>query len=77
LEGLSHSQAHTQDSLTGVADRKSFEDEFGRWMTRRKTEDRPFVFAMLDVDDFKDINTNYGHPGGDFALKSVAQFFEE
>ncbi len=76
LEGLSHSQAHTLDTLTGVADRKSFEDEFGRWMTRRRAEDRPFVFAMLDVDDFKDINTEYGHPGGDFALKSIAQFLK-
>lgn len=76
LEGLSHSLGHTMDALTGVADRRSFENEIVRWMTRAKTEGRPFIFAMLDIDDFKTINSKYGHPGGDFALKSVAEFLK-
>lgn len=78
LEGLSHSSGHTLDALTGAADRRSFEDEIVRWITQSKTEGRPFVLAMLDIDDFKVINDNpsYGHPGGDFALKSVAQFLK-
>ncbi len=63
------------DGLTGVANRRHFDQEIKRWVARRKTDGRPFALALIDVDDFKGVNDNYGHHVGDFALKCMAQFF--
>lgn len=76
LEGLSHSPAHTKDVLTGVGDRSSFEIEIERWITRARSDGQPFVLANFDIDDFKGINSAYGHTGGDFVLKSIAELFK-
>lgn len=76
LEGLSHSPAHTKDVLTGVGDRSSFESEIDRWMIRSRSDGQPFVLAMFDIDDFKGINTAYGHVGGDVVLKNIAELFK-
>ena len=76
LEGLSHSRGHSLDGLTGVPERKSFDDEVQRWMTRFKTDQAPFVCGMIDLDDFKKVNDTYGHQTGDFVLKEAAAFLK-
>lgn len=60
------------DQLTGVANRRHFfqvaEEEFGRF-TRYN---RPFSLLMLDLDHFKAVNDQFGHPVGDKVLKELA-----
>jgi diguanylate cyclase len=56
--------AHT-DPLTGLANRRSFEEQFERY--------RPCALAMLDLDHFKKINDQFGHDTGDQVLVAVAQ----
>ena len=64
------------DALTGVANRRSFDDEISRWVTEYREHGRPFVLAMIDVDNFKVMNDTYGHLAGDFVLQSIATFFK-
>jgi diguanylate cyclase len=66
------SEART-DSLTGLANRRAFDDEiqrrFAEWQRRRA----PFTLMMLDADNFKPINDSYGHLAGDEALRQIAK----
>lgn len=63
----------TVDSLTGVANRRQFDDSLQReWRRARRARD-PLALLMVDVDHFKLFNDRYGHPAGDACLRSVAQ----
>lgn len=76
LEGLSHSPGHSLDGLTGIPDRKSFNDQIQSWVIRIKTDQQPFVCGMIDLDNFKKVNDTYGHQTGDFVLKEAAAFLK-
>lgn len=56
------------DSLTGIGNRRSFVEEFERIVAEGHDLDVTFV----DFDDFKGVNSDHGHAGGDSALRSVA-----
>ena len=60
------------DGLTGVANRRFFDDALGREWARAAREQRPVVLGMVDIDHFKQFNDTYGHPAGDECLKQVA-----
>src|SRR4051812_1596429 len=64
------------DALTGVANRRSFDDEIKCWPARYRTGSQTFALAMLDIDNFKLFNDTYGHQVGDFVLKSAADFIK-
>jgi diguanylate cyclase len=59
----------TTDPLTNVANRRVFERRCRTWM---EPNHPPFALAMVDVDDFKDINDRHGHAVGDQVLVAVA-----
>jgi diguanylate cyclase len=63
------------DPLTGVANRKFFEERFGHEMERRARGGTPSVMLLWDIDNFKVINDSYGHRAGDRVLQSVAGCF--
>jgi diguanylate cyclase (GGDEF)-like protein len=60
-------QAST-DSLTGLANRRAFEDE----ISRRLGNGEAMAIVMADLDHFKQLNDTYGHDAGDRALRMVA-----
>jgi diguanylate cyclase len=61
--------------LTGVANRKSFDERFAQEIARRAQGAAPSVLLLWDIDSFKVINDSYGHRAGDRVLQSVAACF--
>jgi diguanylate cyclase (GGDEF)-like protein len=59
------------DSLTGLPNRRYF-DEFCGLLARRRRADDAVGVLMIDIDRFKDLNDRYGHAVGDEVLRSVA-----
>ncbi len=63
----------TRDGLTGVANRRSFDDTLKMEWRRASRESRTLSLLMVDVDFFKPYNDTYGHQGGDECLRQVAE----
>jgi diguanylate cyclase (GGDEF)-like protein len=61
------------DPLTGVYNRRAAEARIAEEIKRCTRRGVPLTVAVLDLDDFKVINDNYGHLAGDSALKEFAQ----
>lgn len=59
------------DPLTGVPNRRAFNEFVERQLERAKEVDE-FAIVMIDLDNFKEVNTNHGHPAGDELLISIA-----
>lgn len=64
--------AHT-DSLTGIPNRRAFEELLERELHTSSRYRTPFAFVILDLDDLKKINDTHGHGEGDAALKRFAK----
>jgi diguanylate cyclase (GGDEF)-like protein len=62
----------SQDSLTGLANRRRFEDDLGASMARSRRDGSKGALLMLDLDHFKRVNDSGGHPAGDRVLEEVA-----
>lgn len=65
-------QAFT-DHLTGLANRRRFERQLEREVTRTLRYSRPFCLLLLDIDNFKAVNDTYGHEAGDEAINCLAK----
>ena len=63
----------TTDALTGLFNRRRFDEHLTEEIDRSNRYGSQFSVLMIDVDDFKHINDNYGHPVGDLALKKIAE----
>ena len=61
------------DPLTGLANRRAFEDALRRHHARAQRLRSPYGLLMVDLDGMKAINDRYGHAAGDAALKLVAR----
>jgi diguanylate cyclase (GGDEF)-like protein len=64
------------DSLTGLANRRYFDEHLAREFRNARRTRRPLTLIMIDVDHFKLYNDNYGHPEGDKCLQAVARAVE-
>jgi diguanylate cyclase (GGDEF)-like protein len=73
-----HLEYQTQvDSLTGLFNRRAFENKIGEEFERSKRYHSPLSLLILDIDNFKVINDTYGHHGGDAALVKISETFRE
>lgn len=72
LTRLRHYAEHlaATDPLTDIANRRSFETYMEALLD--DPEDQPFAVVVIDLDNFKQINTEHGHSAGDRVLKAVA-----
>ena len=60
------------DGLTGIANRRFFDEQSAREWRRCERMQKPIAIIMIDVDLFKKYNDTYGHQEGDECLKAVA-----
>jgi diguanylate cyclase (GGDEF)-like protein len=65
------------DSLTGIFNRRYFEERFFEELHRSERHNLSFSLAMLDIDDFKLFNDTEGHLAGDEVLKAVSNITKE
>jgi len=69
------SQART-DPLTGLPNRRAFYDELNRRIAEWRRTGATFCMLMIDIDNFKRINDQFGHPTGDEVLRRVSEAFK-
>ncbi len=67
---LQHNKKIYMDALTGTYNRNYYEEQFFTFNTIH-------AIAMLDVDDYKKVNDQYGHPIGDQVLREIAGIIRE
>lgn len=61
------------DSLTGISNRRHFEEEATQEMVRAQRHAQPLSLLLIDIDHFKAINDRYGHPTGDRILVELSR----
>lgn len=81
LQALTHAHAHESalartDALTGIANRREFDDTLNNELARLQRAGAPLSLILMDVDHFKAYNDNYGHVEGDLCLKKIATAFQ-
>lgn len=67
----------TRDSLTGLLNHTRVKNRLENEVARAERQASSFVFAMLDIDNFKSVNDTYGHPTGDKVLKSLSRLLTQ
>ena len=72
LENLSNT-----DPLSGLLNRRGLEKVLQREISYSKRNNSVLLAALIDLDDFKRINDNYGHAVGDQVIKQITQIFKQ
>lgn len=65
-----------RDPLTGLGNRRSFDESLGAAHRRARRQGLGLAVLMIDIDHFKRLNDTYGHPEGDQRLQSVAAILD-
>ena len=79
VEAAYHEQVYTMtryDALTGVYNRRSFDEKIEDEVERAHRYERPLALLLFDIDHFKRCNDTYGHRTGDHVLREVAQLVQ-
>ncbi len=61
------------DGLTGLLNRRSWEELLEQEFSRCRRNRKASSLVMFDIDHFKQVNDNYGHPAGDEVIRSIAR----
>jgi diguanylate cyclase len=64
------------DALTGLPNRRAFDDELQRRLAEWQRTTNTFCLMMIDIDHFKILNDRHGHPAGDQALCNLAELLD-
>lgn len=78
LQAMNHKleALNASDGLTGIANRRRFDEVLIQEWTRAQRQGQSLAVAMFDVDWFKKYNDRYGHLAGDECLRTVAHTLE-
>jgi diguanylate cyclase (GGDEF)-like protein len=76
LETHAMAELAQQDALTGVRNRRVFDEHLEGFWQRAIDEERGLAILLIDVDHFKAYNDRYGHQAGDRALRRVAEMLQ-
>ena len=66
-----------QDSLTGLLKHASIKDRLAQEVDRARRSGKPVSIAMVDIDFFKRVNDNWGHPMGDQVIKTLGNLLRQ
>ena len=66
-----------QDDLTGILNRRAFEERFSAEVERASRQNYPLMLALIDIDNVKEYNDRFGHHQGDKVLVSLAEIMRE
>ena len=64
------------DALTGLYNRRYFEESLNKEVARARRQNTPFSVIGIDLDFLKKINDTYGHSYGDLAIKTIADILK-
>jgi two-component system, cell cycle response regulator len=70
-------EAAFTDHLTGLANRRRFERQLEREVSRVERFGHPFTLLTLDIDSFKNLNDTFGHDAGDDAIRRLSRVLRE
>jgi diguanylate cyclase (GGDEF)-like protein len=70
FEKIEHLSQH--DGLTGLYNHRAFQERLRQELARRDRTPEPLTLVMLDIDQFKQFNDNFGHQAGDSVLKELS-----
>lgn len=73
LQNQLHKEQLYKDSLTGLLNRNFYEDELEKIYIETEKKKKDFTMLILDIDDFKEINDNYGHQTGDLFIQKISE----
>lgn len=65
------------DKLSGLSNRSIFVEESLNILSNAEDSNTDYIFAIIDVDNFKEINDNYGHGAGDFVIMQMGSIISE
>lgn len=65
------------DALTGVGNRRTFDERLASEVARSRRHDRPLALVMMDLDHFKRVNDDYGHGAGDELLATFGNMLND
>ncbi|MBC8141927.1 MAG: GGDEF domain-containing protein [Armatimonadetes bacterium] len=65
------------DALTGLANRRTMEEQIRRCFEQSRTENAPLGVAITDIDRFKSVNDTFGHAIGDAVIRQVARLLAD
>ena len=61
------------DALTGLRNRRAYEEELALELARHRRYHRPLTLVLLDLNGLKTVNDTYGHPAGDAIIRQAAE----
>ncbi len=73
----SHRVEARTDALTGLPNRRVFDEEIERLFAEKRNTRRASSLIMVDIDHFKDFNDRHGHQAGDLCLKKVGEVIRQ